>query len=132
MKTKVMRTCQYRKCGRVISEAVNGNLRYCPAETDNAKESCSYKERKLRQRETVAKNKVLLERQAKLENTLKLIMNGVQVKNVTEDRFMKYISPYVDLFEQKYLGGTPVYWFRNFSMYKLVVGENVLIKIMEK
>lgn len=127
-----MRTCQYRKCGRVISENVNGNLRYCPAETDNAKESCSYKERKLRQRETVAKNKILLERQAKLENTLKLILNGVQVKNVTEDRFMKYISPYIDLFEQKYLRGTAVYWFRNFSMYKLVVGENVLIKIMEK
>ncbi len=127
-----MYRCRYRNCRRLISEDVNKNSRYCPSELGDVKESCSYKERKLRQLETFTKNKVLIDRKARLENTLQLILNGVHVKNITADRFLKLISPFIDLFELRYLNGSEIYWYRNISMHKLMKGEVVFIKIIKK
>ena len=124
--------CRYRNCRQVISEEVNRNLRYCPEAIGQEKESCSYKERKLRQLETFAKNKVLVDRKARLANTLTLILGGVRFKNITEDRFLKFIGPYIDLFELKHLNGSELYWYGNISMHKLMRGEEVFIKITRK
>lgn len=127
MKTKTS-YCRYRHCKKKLNIEVHGNSEYCPS-SENHKQGCAYIERLIRTKE---KTKQKLDRkikQTELKTTLSILFRNSTSKNITVDRFMKLISPFIDHFEKKTINGSELYFFENYSMSKIELSGKSLIKI---
>jgi hypothetical protein len=131
LKQKMMHSknkkCLFRNCEKTLDENLNGNIKYCP-EKDGF-DSCYQKEKRLREKERIKKNKEKLARESRL---LELIGNigFFQTGNYLQyELFYELFSPYFDLFKEQTIKGSTCYFYQNTAFFKVLKDNNELIAV---
>lgn len=123
-----MKTCNYRYCSKPIPEDIHKAYVYCPRELFGGK-GCKAHEEDIRRKENARAKQILEKEITNLSRTLEMILGPNQEKNIHINRFMDLIYPLIHLFESKYVKESTVYFFKNVSMFKIQIKEEIFIKL---
>lgn len=123
-----MKICKYRNCFKSIPQEVHGSYEYCPREAFGGK-GCKVLEEDIRRKEIAREKQIMEKEMTNLSRTLEIILGPNQEKNIHINRFMDLIYPLIHLFESKLVKESTVYFFKNISMFKVQIKEEIFIKL---